>query len=43
MDRNDEGKKYFRVLTLQNLVKIYKTTGNKKAEQKYEADLSKEN
>ena len=43
MDKNDEGKKYYRVLALQNLVKIYKTTGNKKAEQKYEADLDKEN
>ncbi len=41
IDKNDEGKKYYRVLTLQNLVKIYKATGNKKAEQKYEAELNK--
>ena len=41
IDKNDEGKKYYRVLTLQNLVKIYKATRNKKAEQKYEAELNK--
>ncbi len=43
MDKNDEGKKYFRVLTLENLVKIYEATGNKKAEQKCRVDLDKEN
>ncbi len=43
MDKNDEGKKYYRILTLQNLLKIYKTTGNITAEQKFETDLNKEN
>ncbi len=43
IDKTDAGKKYIRILTLQNLVKAYNATGNKKAEQKYEADLDKEN
>jgi len=43
IDKKDEGKKYIRILTLQNLVKVYKATGNKKAERQYEADLDKEN
>jgi serine/threonine-protein kinase len=42
IDKNDEGKKYIRIITLQNLVKVYKATGNKKAEKQYEADLDKE-
>ncbi len=43
LNKNDEGVKYYRILTLQNLVKSYKATGNKKVEQKYVADLAKEN
>jgi hypothetical protein len=43
MDKNDEGKRYYRILTLKNLVKIFKATGNKKAEQKYKARLDEEN
>jgi hypothetical protein len=42
MNKIDEGKKYYKILTLQNLVKLYKARGNNKAEQKYEAVLDKE-
>ncbi len=42
LNKNDEGVKYYRILTLRNLIKSYKSTGNKKAEQKYKAYLDME-